>query len=197
MEEYPKVVTLKGGIRVTLRPMVAEDRDALLAFFCKLPEEDRLFLKDDVTNPEVIDGWVRNLDYESVWPLLALVGDEIIGDATLHMQKHGWSRHVGEIRCVVAKAYQGKGIGTILAHEIFHHALQLGLSRIQALMPEDQVGAQRVFEKLGFQKEAVLRDHVTDTKGRLRNLVIMSNNTNALWRQLEQLYLDMEMSMEQ
>lgn len=196
MNDYPKMVTLKDGTKVSLRPMVAEDRETLLAFLRRLPEEDRLFLKDDVTQPEVINRWVHHLDYETVWPLLALVGDEIVGDATLHTQRYGWSRHVGEIRCVVAQGYQGKGIGTILAHEIFYEALQRGLSRIQALMTEDQVGAQKVFAKLGFEKEAVLKDHVTDVKGRLRNLVIMANNTNALWRKLEELYLDMDVRME-
>ena len=39
---------------MTLRPMVTEDQEALLAFFQRIPADDRLYLRDDVISPERI-----------------------------------------------------------------------------------------------------------------------------------------------
>ena len=81
---YPKKVRLQSGTSVTIRPMVKEDADKLYAFFSRVPREDRLFLRDDVSIRDVIDSWTQELDYEKVLPLVAEVGGNIVGDATLH-----------------------------------------------------------------------------------------------------------------
>ena len=47
-------------------------------------------------------------------------------------------------------------------------------------------------EALGFQREAVLKDHVTDLRGRPHDLVIMTNYVAELWRKMEDAILDME-----
>lgn len=196
MEEYPKTLKLKDGTVVQLRLMSADDLPKLLEFFRTLPEEDRLFLKDDVTSQEVIERWIRELDYDRVLPVLADAEGKIVGDATLHLQKYGWSRHCGEIRLVVARDFQRKGLGTILAREIFHHAVLRGLQKLQALMIESQIGALKAFRKLGFRKEATLKDHVLDLKGNRHDLVIMTNDVAELWRKIGDLILESEFTME-
>lgn len=184
MEAYPKIVRLKDGSRATLRPMVKEDVDKLLAFFRKLPEEERLFLKEDVTDEKVIQQWADELDYEKVFPVLAEVEGEVVADATLHTLERGWSRHIGEVRCVVASDYQRKGLGTILIREMFHRALQKGLDKLQASMPDKQVGAMKAFRTIGFRKEAVLKEHAMDIKGNKHDLIIMTNSVAELWRKI-------------
>jgi len=184
MEAYPKIVRLKDGSKATLRPMVKEDVQKLLAFFRKLPEEDRLFLKEDVTDEKVIQQWADELDYDKVFPVLAEVGDEVVGDATLHTQERGWTRHIGEVRCVVAREYQRKGLGTILIREMFLRALQKRLHKLRAQMPETQVGAMKAFQTVGFKKEAVLKEHMIDIKGNKHDLVIMTNLVEELWRRI-------------
>ena len=124
--DYPKTFRIKDGSSVDLRLMTRDDLGRLWTFFKELPEEDRMFLKENVTQ-EVIGSWINRLDYDAVLPILALVGDRVVGDATLHMQSHGWMRHIGEIRMVVAKDYQRKGIGTLLARELFYNAIRRGL----------------------------------------------------------------------
>jgi len=193
---YPKTFHLKDGTEVLLRLMEKEDFEDLLAFFRSLPEEDRMFLKEDVTDPAVVKRWVDSLDYETVLPILAIIGGKIVGDATLHMQTHGWMRHVGEIRMVVAREYQGKGIGTVLARELFFNAVRLGLAKIEAMVMEDQVGAIKALQRLGFKKEATLKDGVLDLKGKKHNLIILSHNTDELWKRMEDMIIDTDMSME-
>ena len=181
-DSYPKTANLKDGTQVHLRLMKRTDGPKLLEFFRALPEEDRLFLKEDVTDKQVIDRWVDQLDYDRVLPVLAEIGDWIVGNATLHFQREGWSRHCGKIRCVVARDFQRKSLGTVLAREIFLHAVQKGLEMILAEMMDTQIGAIKAFQKIGFRQEATLSDVVTDIHGKKHGLVIMANNVGELWR---------------
>lgn len=59
------------GEEVTMRPMMKSDRDALSDFFRRVPDEARLYLKDDVTPASVVSQWVANLDYCRTLPILA------------------------------------------------------------------------------------------------------------------------------
>ena len=61
---YHKEVELKDGTKVLLRPMVAEDQDALYEFFKGVHREVALYLRHDVSSRQVIEGWAKNLDYE-------------------------------------------------------------------------------------------------------------------------------------
>ena len=81
--KYPQTVSLENGFQVTLRPLVKEDEEDLGTFFQDLPLEDRLCLKEDVTDPKVIENWIYNLDYDHILPLIALDQGRIVGDATL------------------------------------------------------------------------------------------------------------------
>src|SRR5512141_543013 len=94
------------------------------------------------------------LNYDRIYPLLAWKGNDIVADATLHKNLGGWMKHVGTIRIVVAKDFHRKGMGSVLANELFLHALKSGLEKVVAEMMEAQPGAKRVFEKLGFKLEA-------------------------------------------
>jgi RimJ/RimL family protein N-acetyltransferase len=194
MSGYPKNAQLKDGTTIILRPMERSDLQGLYDFFCSLPEEDKLYLKDDIRDRAVVERWVNNIDPEHVLAILATRGQEVVGDATLHVQKVGWSRHMGEIRCVVGKQHQSKGIGTLLARELVEDARQRGLQRITAQMMDCQPGATKAFERLGFKREAVLKGHVVDIHGKPHGLVVMVSEVEDVWRKLEDLIVDMDLA---
>ena len=181
LKEYPKETILKDASQAILRPMVREDQNRLMEFFRGLSDADRLYLRDDVTNPEVVRSWSENIDYEKVLPILAIGEDRIVGNATLHRNPFGWMRHVGSIRITVAQDYRQKGLARILAAEVFRKALASGLEKLVAEMLTEQDDARRVFARLGFRDEAILKDHVLDAKGVKHDLLIMSNDLNLLW----------------
>jgi GNAT superfamily N-acetyltransferase len=131
--------------------MVKEDADKLYAFFSRVPREDRLFLRDDVSIRDVIDSWTQELDYRKVLPLVAEVGGNIVGDATLHRRKFGWTSHVGKVRLVIDKDYRGKGLGTVLIEELIDIAKKAGLEPRRRIDVESNRCAQRV-QGLGFEK---------------------------------------------
>lgn len=189
LKEFPKQIILRDRSAVTLRPMVREDKEGLLTFFRRLPPEDRQFLKDDVTRAEIIEGWVRDLNYDRVLPILAVFEGRIVGDATLHRQAYGWMRHVGEIRLVTDPFLRRRGLATAMAREIFYLALQAGLDKMVAEMVADQVAAIKVFGKLGFQQEARLANHTVDLQGRKHDLVIMTTDIPALMQKMQETFL--------
>jgi RimJ/RimL family protein N-acetyltransferase len=187
MEQFKKTIKLRDGSSVCIRPLGKQDGPALLSFFAALPEDDRLFLKEDVTNKGVINRWMQELNFDKVIPFVAEKDSAIIGDATLHLNKYGWQRHVAEIRCVVSREYQQKGLGTALMRELVAHAVEQRVLKLSATMMDIQKSAQRAFERIGFKKEAELKDFVTDINGKSHNLVIMVNDVSELWKKMEDL----------
>jgi GNAT superfamily N-acetyltransferase len=169
ISEYPKEVTLRDKTTIVLKPFERKDKDALLAFFQRMPEADRLFLKDDVTDPAVVNRWAVDLNYDKVFP-------KNLG---------GWMKHVGTIRMVVAREFQKHGVGSILANELFLHALKSGLEKIVAEMMETQEGARKVFEKLGFRQEAVLHGHVRDQIGIRHDLLVLTKDLEEFWANIQ------------
>ncbi len=187
LRDYPKEVTLKSGEKVILRPMVKEDEQKLLKFFLRLPEEDRLFLKNDVIDPKVIKSWAQNLDYEHVIPILAEIGDMIIGDATLHKRTTDKPPYIGEIRIVTDRNFRRRGLGTMLAKEIYFLALTLKLNKLVAEVVEDQHTVLKTFKSLGFRHETTLKNRAIDLHGVKHNLVVMTEDVDALWKTIEDL----------
>ena len=183
--EYPKEVKVRDKSTIVLKPFERKDKDALFAFFQKLPEADRLFLKDNVTDPAVVERWASELNYDKVFPLLAWRGSDVVADATIHKNIGGWMKHVGTIRIVVAKEFQKLGLGSILANELFLHALKSGLEKIVAEMMETQEGARKVFEKLGFRQEAVLHGHVRDQIGIRHDLLVLTKDLEEFWANIQ------------
>lgn len=173
-DQYPKQLTLPGGGSVEIRVMTGDDRDAVLAFARDLPEEDLLFLRVDLTEPAVIDEWVRNLDSGQSASLVAYDDDGLVGYATVHRNPARWTRRVGEIRVNVSPAYRARGLGRSLTTQIFDLSRRLGLKKLMANMTADQPGARAAFRRLGFVPEALLADYVEDRNGVSRDLVIMS-----------------------
>ena len=182
LKDYPKKVYLRNNEQVILRPMVKDDKEKLVNFFLHVPEEDRMFLKDDVTDKKIIEGWINNIDYKRIIPIVAEIDNErIIGDASLHLRTLGWMRHIGEIRIVIDREFQRQHLGFLLAREIFHIAMKINLEKVKAEMMENQHGAVKIFQTLGFKKEAILKDHVIDLNNKKHNLVIMTQSVVSLW----------------
>jgi ribosomal protein S18 acetylase RimI-like enzyme len=94
-------------------------------------------------------------------------------------------KHVGTIRIVVAKDFHRKGMGSILANELFLHALKSGLEKMVAEVMESQPGAKRVFEKLGFKLEATFRGHVRDQIGVRHDLLVLTKDLEEFWANIQ------------
>ncbi len=183
--EYPRTVHLKDNTAVTVRLMTAADAGRIVAFGRSLPEDDLLFLRLDITDPEAVAHWVQNLEAGRTTTTIAEVNGEIAGYAALVQNRVTWQRHLGEIRIQVGVRYRSQGLGRALAGEIFSIGRDLGLRKIVAQMTPDQKGAIATFERLGFKPEALLQDFVVDRSGRPRDLVVMAYDVTGLTEQVD------------
>jgi RimJ/RimL family protein N-acetyltransferase len=174
IRRYPRRTKLDDGTPVALRLMVKKDGRALYDFFQRVPKEDRLFLRDDVSRLATIEAWVDDLDYERVLPLLALADGKVVGDATLHRRPLGWTRHLGKVRIVIDPTYRQKGLGNLLIRELIEIGKGLRLERLVVELMGSQQAALAAFRHFGFERAAVLHRHVKDRAGRPQDLVIMT-----------------------
>ena len=181
---YPKTVNIKEG-EVVLELMTADSEAAVLAFAQSLPTHDLLFLRRDITQPKVLAAWVAQLEAGEIVSLLASSGDEILGCTAVVRDEHSWSPHLGELRVLVGPAGRDRGLGRVLIQESFLIALGLGLEKLTAQMTADQTSAIAVFEEMGFQAEAMLRDHVRDQSGEKHDIVILSHDVERFQSQMQ------------
>jgi len=164
---------LKDGTKVTLRPMMKDDEEALYRFFQSLSDDLLIFIRHNVKDRNIIREWAQRLNYHRVLPLLALVNGEIVGDATLHRVPHGWKRHIGRIRVVVSPRYQGLGLATLMLNELVSLGHELGLEKLWAEIPLDSVAAIRACRNAGFVCKAVIEGLVKDTRNQDIDILIM------------------------
>lgn len=171
---YPTIYLTEDSAQMTIRPMVPEDKNDLLDFFRRIPQEDRFGLKEDVTDPKIMERWALTLDYTRVLPLLAMLDGKIVGDGTLHYRRAGSRQHVGEVRVVVDPAYRNRGIGKGLLHKLVELAGDKGLEKLMfEVIADTEVVAQHTAQMLGFVPVAILAGHVCDADGNLHDLMIM------------------------
>jgi len=188
LSDYPKRFVLKDGRTVIIRPMLREDADALFDFFISLKPEDKQFFRDDVSKREVIEKWAENLNYEVVLPLLAIYDGRIVADGTLHASNYFWTRHVAEIRIVVAEDFRNLGLGKKIVSELFFNAVKRGFKKVIAQMPFHQLNVIRIFESLGFEKEAILKKHILIQGKGFSDLLIMSAFTDNALQNLRRIF---------
>lgn len=173
--QFPRAMKL-SGTELTVRPMLSSDRDAILAFAARLSEQELLFLRRDITRPEAVDAWIRDLEGNRAFTLLLEDRGQIIGYGTLYYNLLFWNRHLGEIRVLISAPYAGMGLSARLIRELMQLARDLELEKVVAYLSVDDLDARRVLEDLGFTPEAILADWVKTRDNRHHDLLIMSTS---------------------
>jgi ribosomal protein S18 acetylase RimI-like enzyme len=160
---------------VPLEPAHAE---ALRAFFGRLPEGDRTFFKEDVTDDHVVAAWVTDTRGRR---RVVLDDGEVVAYVAV-LPGLDWSSHVGEVRLVVDPTRRRAGLGRRLARGALLDALELGLNKVFVEVVADHVAPVELFLGLGFEGEALLQDHVRDRAGELRDLLVLSHRADDTWQ---------------
>ena len=182
LKHYPLRVKLDGHA-VTLRSMVPADGPALLQFARHLPQHDILFLRRDITKQEGIDKWVKDLENGIMYSILAEDEEGICGYSIIHLTDLEWSKHMADLRVSTSERARGIGLGRLLTRVAFNMALALGIEKVMARMTPDQQGARALFQELGFQPEALLKDAMKDRAGNYHDLLVMAVNVQTFLAQ--------------
>jgi len=92
------------------------------------------------------------------FPLVACVGDEIVGQLTLSVYMNPRTSHSGHFGIAVRDDWQGKGVGTALMESCVDLADNwLGLSRLDLRVYTDNAPAIALYRKFGFEIEGTHR----------------------------------------
>ncbi|MDX2436439.1 MAG: GNAT family N-acetyltransferase [Acidobacteriota bacterium] len=180
-----KTVTLRDGRTITVRRLRPDDVQRSYEFFCALPAEDRKYLRVDVTRRDLVERRTLETDEQRAVRVVAEDDGSIVADGTIELEGHGWGNNVAEVRLIVARSWQRLGLGTVVARELFHLASQFRVDRVVARLMRPQVGAHRIFKRLGFHEEFLIPEHVRDQSGVWQDLIIMRCPLEDLWQDLE------------
>ena len=186
------IVKLKDGTEIIIRSLRKDDLGKSLAFFRALPIEDRLYLRKNVTRLEVVKQRILDIEANSVRRLIAVCGDEIVADGALELEGHGWKEHMAELRLIVSRQFQRKGLGMLLARELYLLAIRERIEEIVVKVMKPQIAARKIVEKLGFEEDGTLTQYVRDIKGERHDLVVMRCDLNSIYQALEDYFTDMD-----
>lgn len=142
--------------RLTLRPRVKADADALHASFSD-PELMKYWSRPPTTSLEetrtyVTNNLERNVDLCCLWSI------DYEGSLAGTVDLFGWHDDMMELGYLVAKQHQGKGLSYEAAKAVVDFGFgKLDLHRIEAQLHPDNAASSGLLEKLGFQREGHLR----------------------------------------
>jgi RimJ/RimL family protein N-acetyltransferase len=183
------VDTLKNGTAITVRKPTMDDLERMRRFFLDLPEEERRYLRVDVTKREVVEHRIRQAESGEVHRLIALTADDkVVGVGSLERFADTWKQHLAEIRVIVGPNQRNQRLGALLVGRLFRAAQTRGIEQVVVKAAAPQTAARKICERLGFHVDAVLPKHVKDATGELQDMVIMRCTLDELWHELNDFY---------
>ncbi|MGR8946925.1 MAG: N-acetyltransferase family protein [Gammaproteobacteria bacterium] len=177
-KNYPLEVDLKGR-KYFIRQMESTDGDAIKKFASTIPAHDLMYMRRDISRDAGVKRWMHGIEEGRIHSLIALNADgDMVGYSTIHQDDLEWTRHVADLRVAISTTERGSGLGRLLIREAFNVALSLDVMRVTAHMTTDQIASRNLFQELGFQNEALLKDHVRDRDNQAHDLLIMACNVD-------------------
>ncbi len=160
-EDAPAVcVQLRDGARARLREIRETDRAAFAAFHAALSDES-LYNRYFGAHRKLGERELARIlapDRALARGLVAEQGGALIG----HASWHRIAREPGaaEVAFEVADALHGRGLGTLLLHELARHARAVGIARFVAHVLPHNREMLAVFRDAGYAESARFEDGV-------------------------------------
>ncbi|MFJ9462793.1 GNAT family N-acetyltransferase [Viridibacillus arvi] len=155
-------VRLKNGNEVTIKEATKNDAQQMINFYNVVGgETDFLSFGKNEFNRDV-EEYKKFIDSTSLEQnsiiLIATLKAEIIGIASINSSQKDRTKHVGTLGIVVSEQLVGQGLGRKLMEELINWATSNGVTKkISLVTREDNTFAIELYEKLGFEKEGLLK----------------------------------------
>lgn len=164
---------------LTIREAIPEDAAELLKMTRQIGRETEFLVMDEkgINLPEELLAIQLEDIYESPNNTLfvALFGEQIIGTASLKSSNEKRIAHIAELGISILKDYWGMGLGSVLMEELLIWAQESQtVYRIELTVQEQNTTAIHLYEKFGFQKEALMARGARSDDGRFLNVWLMS-----------------------
>ena len=136
----------------------------------------------DITSPWFIDNLCESSPQHQRSTSIALADEKIVGYCSMERDLDSRSSHVGNITIYVLPEFRHCGLGFSMMNELYYKALSLGVKKLAGKLPAEKFPEFRtLIEKLGFEKEAVLKDHIMDTSGGFHDVIYFGCRLEDLW----------------
>jgi RimJ/RimL family protein N-acetyltransferase len=166
-----------SGRHVTLRPLVGEDRDALVAVAAADDLWDMFYANvSQMKQPEAFfTNAFRERDYGRALPFAVIDAAGALVGTTRFMRMHEANRRLEIGGTFYAKSVQRTGVNTEAKLLLLTHAFDvLGCQCVQIRTDSLNRKSQAAIERLGAKRDGVLRGHQMLANGRLRDTVVYS-----------------------
>ncbi|WP_339732405.1 GNAT family protein [uncultured Pseudomonas sp.] len=181
----PQLITLqRGGLRI--EPMVDADIPALISL-AEANRQELIYMSGSLRLDWYRLGLLDQREGRALSFVIRL-GDQLVGTTrfgdfmnSLPAAEIGWTW--------LDRSQHGTGLNTTIKYLMLKHAFEhWGLVRVQLKTAASNLRAQRAIEKLGAQREGLLRNHRRLADGRLDDSVLYSitdHDWPAIKQQLE------------
>jgi predicted CoA-binding protein/GNAT superfamily N-acetyltransferase len=144
VEQFETDVVLRDGSLAHVRPVRPGDRALLVSFIESLSTQTlNLRFPHELEPEQAVDELMPG---EGQFALLAVREEKVVGHAIYTVSEPSKAEHA----VVVADAYQGKGLGTILLGQLTQAAIAVGISEFEAYVKPENAPILQVVRELGF-----------------------------------------------
>ena len=139
--------------------LVARERRYLAFLEAPPPESTRAFVLDHIKHghPQFV----------------ALSAGEVVGWCDITPKDRPTYAHGGVLGMGLLPPFRGQGIGADLIRRSFDAARAFGLHRVELTVRENNTSAVKLYRKVGFEVEGLLRDAV-QVDGAYENVILMA-----------------------
>lgn len=162
-------------VTALIRTATYDDAEALRHFAAALFAEKLpgIFRRDAPTLEQELDYLRVHLEPNNSTILVAERDGGIVGMISFAGEKLAEEAHVGTFGLSVVREARGDGIGTALVEALMEWAPVHGIRRVQCYAWTNNPGSIRLYERLGFQREGVMRKAIV-TDGEVVDAVILA-----------------------
>ena len=153
---------LKDGKEVMIAEATTEDAQHMIDFYNVVGgETDFLSFGKNEFNQKV-EAYKKflestRLEQNSII-LLATINDEIISIASINSSQKNRIKHVGTLGIVISEQFTGQGLGRKMMEQLIQWATSNGVTtKVSLVTREDNNLAIELYEKLGFEKEGLIK----------------------------------------
>ena len=154
---HEQIVTLRNGTRALIRPIRAEDKEALADGLARLSSESRYrrFLRPVTSLNERELKYLTEIDYTNHYAWVAMAVDEP-GEPGLGVARYirdPLDPEVAEAAVAVVDDHQGQGLGTMLLRVLVAAARENGIHTFRGWVLGDNTNVLRPLERIGARRK--------------------------------------------
>jgi RimJ/RimL family protein N-acetyltransferase len=166
------------GVSVSVRRAVPGDAAQVVALASAVATEEEGWLLADARWRSVGDErrYIRALQRHPDAALFVAELDtgELVGRLSLMRDPHPASSHVADLGLMVAMGYRRLGIGTALMEAAESWARESKIEKLELHVFPYNTAAIALYEKLGYEREGLRKEHYTRSGGRRLDVILMA-----------------------